>query len=125
MQTYTKQILAALAISGAVATFAFVNVNTASTGSNFLQMTQMEEHEHEFIQHLSKFRKNYGTKEEYNFRLSVFAKNYKLIKETNEKELPYKLGVNHLSDWTPEEYKKLLGFNIKSFADMDEIPRET
>ena len=94
MQTYTKQILAALAISGAVATFAFVNVNTASTGSNFLQMTQMEEHEHEFIQFLAKYRKTYGTKEEYNYRLSVFAEKYYFAKKENASQDSYRLGMN-------------------------------
>ena len=110
MQTYTKQILAALAISGAVATFAFVNVNTASTGSNFLQMTQMEEHEHEFIQFLAKYRKTYGTKEEYNYRLSVFAEKYYFAKEENASQDSYTLGMNKFADMNDYEFKQFLGY---------------
>lgn len=32
------------------------------------------------------------------------------INEHNSVERSYKLGVNHLADWTDEEYNKLLGY---------------
>ena len=72
-------------------------------------MTTMEEHEHEFIQYLAQYRKTYGTKEEYNYRLSVFAEKYYYVKEHNSKKNNFSLELNHFADWNDYEYKKILG----------------
>jgi C1A family cysteine protease len=41
-------------------------------------------------------------------RYRIFKKKLAYIKETNAKNLPYKLGLNHFTDYTNEEYRKLL-----------------
>ena len=46
---------------------------------------QMGEHEKEFISHVSKYHRMYGTKEEYYYRLGLFTANYYRIKAHNAK----------------------------------------
>ena len=66
--------------------------------------------ENQFIQHIAEFGKSYGTKEEYQFRLSLFAEKHAAIAEANSENGSFTLGHNQFSDWTQDEYKKLLGF---------------
>ena len=60
----TKQIIATVAITGAVATFALLNVNSIQSGKTFLA-TPMTDAEREFIHFVSEHHRSYGTKEEY------------------------------------------------------------
>ena len=62
------EFLATVAVAGAVATFAVMNVNTVQAGQTFLQ-TPFPEVEREFINFIAKYHRSYGTKEEYQFRL--------------------------------------------------------
>jgi hypothetical protein len=41
----------------------------------------MSDAEREFINFIAKYHRSYGTKEEYNYRLSIFEENYKLVTE--------------------------------------------
>jgi len=69
--------------------------------------------EKEFMNWLSKHGKVYGTKEEYQFRLNVFAKKMLFIeKYYEENDDGHDLALNHMADMTEEEYKKLLGFGV-------------
>ena len=63
-----------------------------------------------FMEHMNKFGLSYGTTDEFNFRLGVFAKADKEIKEINAKETSFKLGHNQYSTYTKEEMKKMAGF---------------
>merc|ERR1712032_1339948 len=67
---------------------------------------------HAFDNYVAEYNKMYGTKEEYMFRLQIFADNVRKIQEHNEKyaEDNATLRVNHMADWTPQEYRRLLGF---------------
>jgi hypothetical protein len=66
--------------------------------------------EEAYLKYISKHNKSYGTREEYEFRLSQFARSYKLVKEFNSLgEGDHEVEINFMSDWTPEEYKKMLG----------------
>jgi len=49
-------------------------------------------------------------KEEESSRYAIFSANAQLVDEVNSKELPYRLALNHLADWTRDEYEGLLGF---------------
>ncbi len=65
-----------------------------------------------FINYMGKYKKSYGTKEEFLFRMQNFAKNYQKVVDHNSKSnSSYTLGVNHMSDWTDEEFKMILGAN--------------
>jgi C1A family cysteine protease len=66
-----------------------------------------------YMSYLSQHGKSYATREEYQFRLNIFDKNLKYIKEVNANavdEHDHHLGLNHMADWTQHEYKKLLGY---------------
>ena len=58
--------------------------------------------------------KSFATKEEYEFRLNEFAKKAKFVEEHNaqngDDQEAHAVALNHMADWTVEEYKSLLGF---------------
>ena len=70
--------------------------------------------EREFVQHIAEFGKSYGTKEEYQFRLNLFAEKHAEIAESNSQNGSFILGHNQFSDWTSAEYKKLLGYKKRN-----------
>jgi len=65
--------------------------------------------EQAFVEHTSVYGLSYGTKEEYNFRLGLFAKKDAEINKINAEEQNFTVGHNFMSSWTHHEYKKLLG----------------
>eukprot|EP00345_Euplotes_harpa_P016223 CAMPEP_0168341208 /NCGR_PEP_ID=MMETSP0213-20121227/14533_1 /TAXON_ID=151035 /ORGANISM="Euplotes harpa, Strain FSP1.4" /LENGTH=314 /DNA_ID=CAMNT_0008347613 /DNA_START=64 /DNA_END=1008 /DNA_ORIENTATION=- len=70
--------------------------------------------ETEFAKFLTTYNKNYVSEQEYNFRLSIFADQLRIINEHNAKGLSWTLGVNEFSDWTREEYKQMLGYKSQT-----------
>ena len=64
----------------------------------------------EFAKHVTEFGLNYPTKEEYDYRLSIFAQKHVFIAKKNSENGSFRLGHNLFSSWTDEEYKKLLGY---------------
>jgi len=111
-----------LAVVGFAATAALFALNQAPAQTQLYQV--MSPVEKEFMAYLTKYRKSYGTKEEYNFRLQQFKLNKEKIDAENAKNgNTFTVGVNKFSDWTHEEYKRLLGYkpskktskNIKKF----------
>jgi len=66
----------------------------------------------DFISFIAKFGKSYKNMAEYSRRAELFKHTANFISEHNNEERTYTLGVNHLSDWTEAEYKKLLGFKV-------------
>jgi len=89
----TTEVLATLAITGAVATFAVLNVNQAPQASTFLAATQISDAEREFINFIAKYHRTYGTKEEYEYRLNLFTETYNDISTHNNGDT-YTKGVN-------------------------------
>jgi C1A family cysteine protease len=103
------EFLATVAVAGAVATFAVMNINSIESGSAF-HATPITDAERAFINFISEYRRTYGTKEEYAYRLELFTEMLKTIEEHNSKNLSWTLGVNHLSDMSPYEYSQMLGY---------------
>jgi len=102
-------IAVAAAIAGA-AVFYGDNANTEL----FLVEPEVEK---EFMNWLAKHGKNYGTKEEYQFRLNVFAKKMSFIEKFHEENSEgHDLELNHMADFTHAEYKRLLGFGVEKKA---------
>ena len=65
----------------------------------------------EYLKFISKYGRMMGTKEELEFRSSIFKKNLAAIRMENSKNgNSFSLGVNKFADWTPTEYKRLLGY---------------
>ena len=78
--------------------------------------------ERAFIEHLAAYGVSYGTKEEYNFRLSEFAKKDAAIKEINSNpENTFTVGHNLFSTWTDAEYKRLLGYKGPKAVDQSTV----
>ena len=73
----------------------------------------MTQDEREFNSYVSKFGKNYATKEEYDFRFNVYKKNVAVIRQ-HPADSSFQLGVNHMTDWTDDEFHQISGkFNKK------------
>lgn len=80
-----------------------------STLTGFAAATLMEQSDFEFIKFVAQFNKQYNTAEEYAFRAINFKKTLAEVKKLNSSNGSSIHGINHMSDWTPEEYSKLLG----------------
>merc|ERR1740117_1164088 len=84
--------------------------------------------EQSFVEHVSRHGLNFGTKEEYNFRLNLFAQKDAEITKINAEEANFTVGHNFMSTWTAFEYKKLMGYrgqqgevrNIATLAESNE-----
>jgi C1A family cysteine protease len=81
------------------------------TGEKFLAHDQLTAADYEFMNYVTTYGKMYGTKSEFNFRSNIFKKNLEEINEWNADENnTSRMGINHMTDWTHEEYKKILGY---------------
>ena len=81
-----------------------VGYNTISQESHPVELQQA------FIEHMSTYGISYGTPEEFEFRMNLFAKKDAEINEINATEENFTVGHNFMSAWTDMEYKKLLGY---------------
>ena len=70
----------------------------------------MTAQDYEFMRYVTEYGKTYGTKAEFEFRSALFKQELAHIEEENAKGNTHTLGLNHMSDWTEEEYKRLLGY---------------
>lgn len=60
----------------------------------------------------AEYNKRYATREEHEFRRSVFENTLRRVNAHNQDNTKtWKEGVNHMSDWTNEEFEKLLGYD--------------
>jgi len=65
-----------------------------------------------FEDYVHEYFKSYSTPEEYKFRKGIFEEKLAAIKKHNQdSSKSWKKGINHMSDYTHEEYQKLLGYN--------------
>lgn len=103
-----KYAAAVVAAAGAVATFALFSGEVATT-EMFLKDNEVET---TFNEYIAKHGKSYGTKEEYQFRLNIFAENLRKVEENNKDTSGDKhmLAMNHMADWSQTEYWKILGY---------------
>jgi C1A family cysteine protease len=86
----------------------------------------MERH---YLNYLAEHGKSYATKEEYLFRLAEFTRKMKIVESHNAKNTDdATVAVNHMSDWTDDEYKAILGYkgkkarNTTVFEGSNDIP---
>ena len=73
----------------------------------------MTQADYDFMSFVSENQKSYGTVAEFNFRKTQFARAAAEIAELNAENGTATFGHNFMSDWTPEEYKKLLGYRAE------------
>ena len=98
-----------LAAVGTAACVAMYALSGSQGDSVALYGNQIDDAEHEFMRFVSKYRKSYGTKEEYNYRLGIFREALKTIDAKNAEGHAVH-GVNKFADVSKAEYKKLLGY---------------
>jgi len=70
--------------------------------------------------YITEHGKMYGTKAEYNYRLDIFNQTLADVESHNAKGDTYTKEINHMSDWTDEEYNQLLGYKheMKKTSDV-------
>ena len=76
-------------------------------------------HQARFAQFCAAHNKQYTTHDEFVERMTLFRQTEAKIDALNSRNGSYKAGVNHMSDWTEEEYNTLLGLK-----DMDVTTEE-
>jgi len=105
----TKEIIATVAITGAVATLAVLNLNSINSGKTLLA-TPFTEAEREFINFISRHHRSFGTKEEYEYRLSLFTEAFNRVITHDPTVAGFQLGLNKFADLSDFEYKQMLGY---------------
>lgn len=99
-------------MAGAVAAFALYNINYLPDHQSFLSEAPSE-YQEAFLQFVAKYHKSYGTKEEFEYRLRTFSKNFHDIQThnmMNSEDAGYSLALNKFSDLTSQEFKNMLGY---------------
>ncbi|CAI2370489.1 unnamed protein product [Moneuplotes crassus] len=66
--------------------------------------------ETKFQEFLATYGQNYGTTEEYNYRLGVFKSNLESIAQMNAEDQGVEFAINEFADQTPEEFAVRFGF---------------
>ena len=69
----------------------------------------LDESDAAFVAYLTLFNKPYETLQEYQYRKSYFKKTLKVIKDQELHGSSYILSLNHMADWSEEEYFQILG----------------
>lgn len=108
-----RQGFASLAIVGVAACIAVyaLSISQPQSSSSSSLYSNMEADDMEYLKFISKYGRMMGTKEELEFRSSIFKKNLAAIRMENARNgNSFSLGVNKFADWTPTEYKRLLGY---------------
>lgn len=114
-----KKGFAAIAVIGFAAVATLYTFGVTSAAVNLYSNDASTDEIQAFVNFMNKFRKTYGTREEFKYRLSIFASNLRKMEMHNtlNSESSFRMGVNKFSDMTPEEYKVRLGlkdFNNKA-----------
>ncbi|KAJ0180369.1 hypothetical protein K1T71_003773 [Dendrolimus kikuchii] len=71
---------------------------------------------------IKKYDRKYAHEKEVSMRKAIFKQNIRLVKETNRRNLGYKLTINHFADRTPEEMKKYRGLHRRPEGKIGTIP---
>ena len=111
-----------LAIFGVVATSALLAFSSIPKSTNFL--SDHQDADAIFSRYVAKHGKSYGTKEEYEFRKEQYFKNMAILNDALEEDATYHVGENKFSDWTKEEFKRLLGYRRVDLNDNAELITE-
>ena len=69
----------------------------------------LDEKDAAFVAYLTLYNKQYLTLEDYRFRKRWFTQSVDVIGDRRWTTPNYVLGLNHMSDWSDEEYNNMLG----------------
>jgi len=105
----TQATIAGLGATAAIAVIALSY--QAPEGTQLFRGERLGAEDYQFIKYVAEFGKSYGTRAEFNFRQAQFAETLAKIENHNAQNGGMStVGINHMADWTPSEYKKLLGY---------------
>lgn len=118
-----KSAAITLAVVGTVAAVAVLALNQAPASTSLFQV-EINKENLDFANYLAKYGKSYGTKEEFQYRLQQYKKNMAAIAHHNSNNAnTFTLAPNKFADYTPAEYKRLLGYKRVPknglFAELD------
>lgn len=82
----------------------------------------MSTEDFEFMTFVTKYGKSYTTMDEFNLRLANFKKTDAAIKLINAAQNTHIAAHNKMSDWTHEEYQKLLGMKHTAWPNLADLP---
>jgi C1A family cysteine protease len=100
--------IASVAALGALAMY------QSNEGSQMFLSDVITPEEYQYMQYVTEWGKSYGTKAEFKFRMAEFKKKMAFIAEHNSNDAKtHTVGLNQFSDWTQEEYKRLLGYKAE------------
>ena len=86
--------------------------------SNSESSELMNQNDYEFLHFVSKYGKQYPTRQEFNLRSVQFKHTLNIINEHNaQPDITSTQGINQFSDWTAEEWNKMLGSKVESRDD--------
>ena len=73
------------------------------------------------MEHVTRFGLNYGTQEEYEFRMGLYATMDSEINEINSSQDSFLLEHNKFSTYTDFEYKRLLGYKRSGNMEQENV----
>jgi len=84
----------------------------------------MDSREFEFMKYIATWNKSYGTREEFKLRLAEYLRMDDFINEVNAPDSEYKHTAAHnkFSDWTKDEYKRMLTLANAPKGMVEEMP---
>ena len=93
-------VISIVGVACSAALLAFSANQPTPTNLNVALMTDPD-----FMTHLAKYSKSYASMEEYSLRAGIFRENLEKIRQLNlEHNDTVTFDVNHMADWTAEEY---------------------
>ena len=108
-----------LAVVGVVAAGALLALSFTPKDTSFLSLQDTDSI---FARYVAREGKSYGTKEEYEFRKDQYFRNMAAYNDALEVGATFTLGENKFSDWTPQEYRRLLGYKkVEITEDESEV----
>jgi heme-binding NEAT domain protein len=85
----------------------------------------MDHYDYKFMEFVTEHGKSYGTRAEYDFRAAIFKNNLKFTEEHNASQTEtHTVEVNEMSDWTSEEWSRVLGYQARTSERNVEILSE-
>ncbi len=100
-----------LAAVGVVATIAVVALSERPQFTSLFSTIELTQDNIDFANFLAKYGKSYGTKEEFEFRFRQYSQNMAVIRGENSKnDNTFTLSANKFSDYTRDEYRRMLGY---------------
>lgn len=108
-------------------TITILVVAAASLALVFMTASPVNKDDAAYEAFIGEYGRNFASTEEYNFRRDIFLQSLKKVEEHNAKGLSWTYAINKFSDWTEEEYQRLLGLkkmrNSNSNLPIIQLPK--